>query len=89
MEPTHDTNEEIGQGTTKAWMVEYSVEVDEDSNRHLSLIIAQDVSEIQRMLLRELRKTYHDSTRVDVTIHRMEPENTTTDALYFEGIFAP
>ena len=89
MEPTHDTNEEIGQGTTKAWMVEYSVEVDEDSNRHLSLIIAQDVSEIQRMLLRELRKTYHDSTRVDVTIHRMEPVNTTTDALYFEGIFAP
>jgi hypothetical protein len=89
MEPTHDTTEEWERGSSRAWMVEYTVEVDEDSNRHLSLIHADDVTEIHHMLLRELRKAYHDSTRVDVTIHRMEPVTTNTDALYFEGIYAP
>ena len=89
MEPTHGTTEEWERGSLRAWMVEYTVEVDDDSNRHLSLIQAADVTEIHHMLLRELRKAYQESTRVDVTIHRMEPVTTSTDALYFEGIYAP
>ena len=89
MEPTHGTTEEWERGSSRAWMVEYTVEVDESSNRHLSLIQAEDVTAIHHMLLRELRKAYQDSTRVDVTIHRMEPVTTNTDALYFEGIYAP
>ena len=89
MEPTHGTTEESEQGTSRAWMVEYTVDVDGETNRHLSLILADNISEIHHMLLRELRKAYHESTRVDVTIHRMEPVTTNTDALYFEGIYAP
>jgi phosphatidate phosphatase APP1 len=89
MEPTHGTTEESEQGTSRAWMVEYTVDVDGETNRHLSLILADNISEIHHMLLRELRKAYHENTRVDVTIHRMEPVTTNTDALYFEGIYAP
>lgn len=88
MEKTYDI-EKNNQTVLKSWMVEYTVKVDEESHRHLSLIMATDVSTVHHQLLRELRKEYHDSARVDVTVHRIEPVNTNTDALYFEGIYAP
>jgi|TARA_B110000495_G_C22379235_1_gene245402 hypothetical protein len=89
MEPTHDPSEEWGHKSAKAWMVEYTVEVDDESHRHLSMIRADDVSDVHQQLLHELRKAYQISARVDVTVHRMEPVTTNTDTLYFEGIFAP
>lgn len=89
MEPTHDATEESSHRGSKAWMVEYTVQVDEDSHRHLSLIRADEVNDVQHQLLRELRKEYTTSERVDVTVHRIEPVTTNTDALYFEGIYAP
>ncbi len=70
-------------------MVEYTVQVDDENHRHLSMISASDVNEVHHQLLRELRKEYQVSTRVDVTVHRMEPVTTNTDALYFEGIYSP
>lgn len=88
MEKTYDI-EKDNQTVLKSWMVEYTVKVDEESHRHLSLIMATDVSTVHHQLLRELRKEYHDSARVDVTVHRIEPVSTNTDALYFEGIYAP
>ena len=88
MERTYDI-EKNNQTVLKSWMVEYTVKVDEESHRHLSLIMATDVSTVHHQLLRELRKEYHDSARVDVTVHRIEPVSTNTDALYFEGIYAP
>lgn len=88
MEKTYDI-EKNNQTVLKSWMVEYTVKVDEESHRHLSLIMATDVSTVHHQLLRELRKEYHDSARVDVTVHRIEPVSTNTDALYFEGIYAP
>ena len=51
--------------------------------------MATDISTVHHQLLRELRKEYQDSARVDVTVHRIEPVTTNTDALYFEGIFVP
>ncbi|MAX45274.1 MAG: hypothetical protein CMB24_00565 [Euryarchaeota archaeon] len=89
MEPTHDASEDwVNQGV-KSWMVEYTVEVGGETNRHLSMISASDVSDVHHHLLSELRKMYHTSERVDVTVHRIEPVTTNTDALYFEGIYAP
>jgi 20S proteasome alpha/beta subunit len=70
-------------------MVEYTVQVGEEMNRHLSMIMAGDVSDVHQMLLKELRKEYQSSERVDVTVHRIEPVTTNTDALYFEGMYAP
>jgi hypothetical protein len=70
-------------------MVEYTVQVGEETHRHLSMIMAGDVSDVHHMLLKELRKEYQSSERVDVTVHRIEPVSTNTDALYFEGMYAP
>ena len=89
MEPTHNASEEWDQTSTKTWMVEYTVEVDEERHRHLSLIRADDMTDVHRRLLGELRKAYQTSSKVDVTVHRIEPVTTNTDALYFEGIYAP
>ena len=88
MEPNNNTSE-VDQTVTKSWMVEYTVEVDEESHRHLSMILADDITNVHHQLLRELQKTYHSSAKVDVTVHRIEPVTTNTDALYFEGIYAP
>ena len=88
MEPNNNTSE-VDQTATKSWMVEYTVEVDEESHRHLSMIKAEDITNVHHQLPRELRKTYHTSAKVDVTVHRIEPVTTNTDALYFEGIYAP
>ena len=89
MEPTHNASEEWNHKSTKTWMVEYTVEVDEERHRHLSMIIADDVTDVHHRLLGELRKAYQTSSKVDVTVHRIEPVTTNTDALYFEGIYAP
>ena len=79
----------MGKKSVKSWMVEYTVEVGGDLNRHLSMINADDISDVHHHLLAELRKMYQTSERVDVTVHRIEPVSTNTDALYFEGIYSP
>ena len=89
MEPTHDATEDWETNSVRSWMVEYTVEVGEETNRHLSMISASDVSDVHQHLLSELRKMYQTSERVDVTVHRIEPVTTNTDALYFEGIYSP
>jgi hypothetical protein len=89
MEPTRNASEEWNHKSTKTWVVEYTVEVDEESNRHLSLIIADNVTDVHHRLLGELRKAYQTRSKVDVTVHRIEPVTTNTNALYFEGIYAP
>lgn len=89
MEPTHDASEDWGNNSVRSWMVEYTVEVGEETNRHLSMISASDVSDVHQHLLSELRKMYQTSEKVDVTVHRIEPVTTNTDALYFEGIYSP
>ena len=89
MEPTHDASEDwVNQGV-KSGMVEYTVDVGGETNRHLSMISASDVTDVHHHLLSELRKMYQTSERVDVTVHRIEPVTTNTDALYFEGIYSP
>lgn len=89
MEPTHDASKEWEATSVRSWMVEYTVEVKGQTNRHLSMIHANDVSDVHQHLLSELRKMYQTSERVDVTVHRIEPVTTNTDALYFEGIYSP
>ena len=89
MEPTHNTSEESEESSVKSWMVEYTVDVGGETNRHLSMISASDVTDVHHHLLSELRKMYQTSERVDVTVHRIEPVTTNTDALYFEGIYSP
>ena len=53
------------------------------------LILADDMGDIHEHLLTELRKMYKSSTKVDVTVHRIEPVSTNTDSLFFEGMYSP
>ena len=89
MDKSHEPSEGYSSSTVKSWMVEYTVTVDDEENRHLSLILADDMGDIHEHLLTELRKMYKSSKKVDVTVHRIEPVSTNTDSLFFEGMYSP
>ena len=73
----------------KEWVVEYTVSVNGEMNHHLNILYGEDLVDVQRSLLHELRKTYVEKERIDVTVHRMEEIKDTSDSVYFEGCFMP
>jgi hypothetical protein len=73
----------------KEWVVEYTVSVNGEMNHHLNILYGEDLVDVQRSLLHELRKTYVEKERIDVTVHRMEEIKDTSDSVYFEGCFTP
>ena len=75
MEPTHDATEESSHRGSKSWMVEYTVQVDEERHRHLSLIRADEITDVHHQLLRELRKAYNTSERAVSYTHLTLPTN--------------
>ena len=89
MIPKHAPTGDSDSSSVKSWMVEFTVEDGRKNQRHLTLIKADDVNDVHNELLKELRLTYQDSEKVDVTVHRIEPVSTYTDALLFEGIYSP
>ena len=89
MNPKHEPTRDSDSSGVKSWMVEFTVEDGRRNQRHLTLLKADDVNDVHNELLKELRLTYQDSEKVDVTVHRIEPVSTYTDALLFEGIYSP
>ena len=90
MEPTHDATEESSHRGSKSWMVEYTVEVDEETHRHLTMIKASDVSDVHHYLLRELRKMYQTSAKVKQLSRKGGVDPGKIDVLReyrFEGIY--
>ena len=73
----------------KEWVVEYTVFVDQNTNQHLSILYGEDLADVQRNLLNELRKSYGENERIDVTVQRMEEIQDTSDSVGFEGCFTP
>ncbi len=74
----------------KEWVVEYTVSVDGEESHHLNILYGEDLADVQRSLLHELRKTYQENERIDVTVHRMEEIIiNTSDSTFFEGCFTP
>ena len=73
----------------KEWVVEYTVSVNGDKNHHLTVLYGDDLSDIQRSLLHELRNTYVDNETIEVTVHRMEEVKETSQSVGFEGCFSP
>ena len=49
----------------------------------------EDLEDVQRILLIELRKNYAENDRIDVTVQRMEEIKDTSDSVTFEGFFTP
>lgn len=87
-----ETWEDVTKGGTqplKEWVVEYTVVVNEETNQHLNIMYGEDLADVQRRLLLELRKNYAENERIDVTVQRMEEIKDTSDAVTFEGCFTP
>ena len=78
-----------GTQPLKEWVVEYTVMVNEVTNQHLNIMYGEDLADVQRRLLLELRKNYAENERIDVTVQRMEEIKDTSDAVTFEGCFTP
>ena len=73
----------------KEWVVEYTVSVNGKKNHHLTILYGEDVSEIQKSLVNELRNTYVQDEKIEVTVHRMEEVNDPSESVNFEGCFSP
>ena len=78
-----------GTQPLKEWVVEYTVVVNEEKNQHLNIMYGEDLEDVQRILLIELRKNYAENDRIDVTVQRMEEIKDTSDSVTFEGFFTP
>ena len=71
----HGTTQEE-ESSTKEWVVEYRVDVENISYHHLSLIEGKNLQIVQANLVAELREEYSHTERIDVTVIRMEPVET-------------
>lgn len=78
-----------GTQPLKEWVVEYTVVVNEEKNQHLNIMYGEDLEDVQRILLIELRKNYAENDRIDVTVQRMEEIKDTSNSVTFEGLFTP
>jgi len=78
-----------GTQPLKEWVVEYTVVVNEEKNQHLNIMYGEDLEDVQKILLIELRKNYAENDRIDVTVQRMEEIKDTSDSVTFEGFFTP
>lgn len=73
----------------KEWTVEYTVEVEGEKYHHLNILYGENENDVQKRLFDELRQSYSDSGRINVTLHRMEETTATLDASVFDGCFTP
>lgn len=78
----HGTTQE--EESSREWIVEYRVDVDEISHHHLSMIEGKNLQDVQANLFAELREEYADSERIDVTVIRMEPVETHVMDTHFD-----
>jgi len=89
MAETWDDVTKDGTQPLKEWVVEYTVVVNQNTNHHLSIMYGEDLADVQRSLLLELRKSYGENERIDVTVQRMEEIQETSESITFEGSFTP
>ncbi len=81
-----------GAQVDREWLVEYVVELPDDSPiRMITIIRGAEMSEVQGRLYDILRAQYASEARLDVTVVRMEPVDMRTDVGLFEigGVYQP
>ena len=77
------------ENTPKEWVVEYIALVSGEKIHHLSILYGESHQDVQRSLLHELRITYPNSGRIDVTVLSMEKTVINTEDLHFDGDCIP
>ena len=73
----------------KEWYVEYVAIVNEQKYHHMSILYGEDMQDVQRSLLHEVRRTYSSTDRIDITVVKMKETETQTDSAQFDGIYVP
>lgn len=73
----------------REWVVEYYAKVGENTTHHLSVLHGDGMEDVQRMLMQELRATYHEAQEIEVTVLRMEEIETEPNAAMFTGAYTP
>ena len=73
----------------KEWYVEYIAVVNDQKYHHMSILYGEDMQDVQRSLLHEVRRNYNSTDRIDITVLKMKETEFQTDAALFEGIYVP
>lgn len=73
----------------REWVVEYYAKVGSETTHHLSVLHGDGMEDVQRMLMQELRATYHEAQEIEVTVLRMEEIETEPNAAMFTGAYTP
>ena len=73
----------------KEWYVEYIAIVNDQKYHHMSILYGEDMQDVQRSLLHEVRRNYNSTDRIDITVLKMKETEVQTDAALFEGIYVP
>ena len=73
----------------KEWYVEYIAIVNDQKYHHMSILYGEDMQDVQRSLLHEVRRNYNSTDRIDITVLKMKETEFQTDAALFEGIYVP
>ena len=73
----------------KEWYVEYIAIVNDQKYHHMSILYGEDMQDVQRSLLHEVRRNYNSTDRIDITVLKMKESEVQTDAALFEGIYVP
>ncbi len=73
----------------KEWYVEYIAIVNDHKYHHMSILYGEDMQDVQRSLLHEVRRNYNSTDRIDITVLKMKETEFQTDAALFEGIYVP
>ena len=63
--------------------------VNDQKYHHMTVLYGQDMQDVQKRLLQEVRDTYHASDRIDITVVKMNETDFDPDSARFEGLFVP
>ena len=89
MEETWDDVDWKKDVRLKEWYVEYIAIVNDQKFHHMSVLYGEDMQDVQRSLLHEVRRTYRSTDRIDISVVKMKETKLSTDAALFEGIYVP
>ena len=89
MEESWDEVAWESEGQMKEWYVEYIAIVNEQKYHHMTILYGEDIEEVQRSLLHEVRRTYSSTDRIDITVVKMKETGNDSNDDLFEGIFVP
>ena len=73
----------------REWYVEYIAVVNDQKYHHMTVLHGQDMQDVQKRLLQEVRDTYFASDRIDITVVKMNETDFDPDNARFEGLFVP